>query len=248
MRSRRRRRRSRCSRRRRPSRRPRCRSSARADADHRPLALLIADRLRRVAGAMRVAAARDVDARTDEHVALDVHETEEATRADVDVVVQRAPALERMVPKLTTAVGAQCAMATDRNARRRYWPGSPGISDSACVDPSRARSRPRTAVGRKMKPTRARQRQRRRRAARLSRPHAWGALRRPTIPSVVLVPNGEDVDQRLATASRARIVRLRGQDEEILADGIEVEAPESPCLRPRWSTGAVLMPYVCRGR
>ena len=127
----------------RPSRRPRCRSSARADADHRALALLIPDRPGRVVRAMRVAAAGDVDARADEHVALDVHEPEEATRADLDVLVEASAGPRKMVPKLTTAVGAHCAMRRERNARRRYCPGSPGINESACVDPSRARSRPR---------------------------------------------------------------------------------------------------------
>src|SRR6185503_19757208 len=56
----------------------------------------------------------------------------------------RAPVFERMVPKLTVALGAHPAIVCARNACRKYCPMMPGTSASICEEPSSARSRPMT--------------------------------------------------------------------------------------------------------
>ena len=84
-----------------------------------------------------------VDAGGQEGVALDVSQADVATGADVDVRADAGAGLGEQAPRnRSTAVGWHSASVHARNARRRYWPASPGSSDSISLDPSRARSGP----------------------------------------------------------------------------------------------------------
>src|SRR6185436_9127388 len=49
---------------------------------------------------------------------------------------------EKIVPNSIVADGAHAASDRLKNARRTYWPISPGTIANACVDPSTARSAP----------------------------------------------------------------------------------------------------------
>jgi len=64
-------------------------------ADEGPLALLLANRRRRLGSAVRVTTARHMHCGPDQYVALDVHEAQKTMRAHIDVRVDAGTRLRK---------------------------------------------------------------------------------------------------------------------------------------------------------
>ena len=114
----------------------------RADADHRRDAFLFANRDGRIIGAMSPCPARDMDASSDEHIALQMHQSEVASRSHVDVFLEDSAGL-RERGAVTDGCGVMTRHAGHgRNARLKYWPRRPGDLEQRLRRRFEARSGP----------------------------------------------------------------------------------------------------------
>jgi hypothetical protein len=99
---------------------------------------LLANRLCHVSGAMSLASAGDGARLNQSAHPVRCARAEKTTGPDVGILVDARAGFREDRPKLTVAVGAQWASTRARNACLKYWPSTPGASESNWLDPSSA--------------------------------------------------------------------------------------------------------------